>query len=288
MFGPAYLFGGILLPALLAGVLLAAAWRAWRADEDTRAAWAGAPAIALGFLAGFAVVEGPGALPSAGRTLGALDLIFWSVAAMGVVGLIEARVSRQRRSHVLLSWALAGLLLIRVLSNSAEVTKPVAVGLILGWLLLAWCAECVASERDGAQSPLALWASASGFAGVAALSGSVKLGQLGGALAAVLGATIVLAWWRPRFSLAGGGATLAAFTLVALILDAHYFSYTTGADALLCAASLATPLAVRLPGLRRAAGARRTALVLALAALPLAIALTRAALAFEPDPYAGY
>jgi hypothetical protein len=288
MFGPAYLLGGILLPALIAGGLLALAWRAWRAEEQMRATWAGAPAVALAFLAGFCVVEGPGALPSEGRTLGALDLIFWAVALLAAVLLLEARVARQRRSRVLLSWALAGLFLIRVVSSSSEVTQPIAVAILLAWLLLVWCTECLASERDGAQSPLALWTSASGFAGVAALSGSVKLGQLGGVLAAALGAAIVLAWWRPRVSLSGGAATLAAFALSALILDAHYFSYTTGVDALLCSASLATPLAARLPGLRRASGARRTALVVVLAALPVAIALTRAALAFEPDPYAGY
>lgn len=288
MLDSTFLLRGLFAPALLTGVLLALAWRAWKPEEEARPGWAGAPAVGLGFLAGFAAVEGLGALPAEGRTLSALDLIFWTVALLGVVLLIESRVARQRRSHVLLSWALAGLFLLRVVSGSSEVTKLVGTALVLGWLPLAWCAECVASERDGAQSPLALWMSASGFAGVAALSGSVKLGQLGGVLAAVLGATVVLSWWRPRFSLAGGGATLAAFALVALILDAHFFSYTTRADALLCALSLATPLAIRLPGLRRSSGARRTALVLLLAALPLAVALTRAALAFEPDPYAGY
>ncbi|MCB9915919.1 MAG: hypothetical protein H6828_12380 [Planctomycetes bacterium] len=133
-----------------------------------------------------------------------------------------------------------------------------------------------------------LWTPAAGLALVAGLSGSALLGELSGGVAGAAGAALVLAWWRPRLALARGGAETALFFLAALLLNAHYYSYTTGVDALLVTAGVAAPCALLAPPLARLGGARRAWLGFALAALPVAIAVTRAVLAFEPDPYAGY
>ena len=116
----------------------------------------------------------------------------------------------------------------------------------------------------------------------------MKLAQLSGAVAAALGAAVVLSWWRPRVSLSGGGVAVALLVLFGLGLNAHFYSYTTATDVLLLAAGPVMPLLMSLPGLPRLAGGRAAWVTLGLAAVPLGIALVRALLAYEPDPYAGY
>ena len=108
------------------------------------------------------------------------------------------------------------------------------------------------------------------------------------AVAAGLGAAVVLSWWRPRLSLAGGGVALASILCFGIGLNAYFYSYTTGADVLLIAAAPIAPLLRVLPGLSRFEGGKRTLVELALAGVPLAVALVRAGLAYEPDPYADY
>jgi hypothetical protein len=296
MLNAEFVLGTVLLPAVIAGLVLALGWKLWRRDDKPQPYWTGAVAIAGGFLAAFIVIDGVGAVPSEERTLSGLDWTFWGTGVVLLLGSLEGKWTAHESvagswlrsaAHITLR-GLASLLLWRVLSNSSEAGIMVVAASLVGFLLLAASANSLASQRCGAAAPLTLWTSATGLAVVAGLSGSAKLGQLGGALAATLGAAVVLAWWRPRLSLAHGGATAAVFVLAALGLNAHFYSYMTGTDGLLLAASVLTPLALRIPAFGRVEGARRAGLAFALALIPVAIAVARAALAFEPDPYAGY
>ena len=84
--------------------------------------------------------------------------------------------------------------------------------------------------------------------------------------------------------------TVAGFTLAAVGLGtcAHFFSELPGLDALLIAAG-ALFVWVPAPRALRERGAVLSALwPAAMVAIPVAIAVTRAVLAFEPDPYADY
>lgn len=288
---------GILLPAVIAGLSLALGWRAWRRDSEPSGHAAGAPALALAYLAAHLAVAGPPAspLPGSERTPAGLDWLFWLVALFGLLLTLERPLTRRGPWWSLALRLVAAALLVggvlrmtfqREWSGWTEVAWLSGLALLLAvpWTVL----EREAREHRGARSALVLWATAASLAIVAVLSGSAKLAQLSGAVAAALGAAVVLAWWRPRVSLAGGGVSLAVLTLFGVGLCAHFYSYTTAADALLVAAGPVMPLAMRLPGLRKLRGGRGTAAALALASLPLAVAVLRAVLAYEPDPYAEY
>ncbi len=289
MLTPTLMLGGILLPAVLCAVSLGLTWRLWRPEDEARPLWSAPLGIGLGFLGGFITISGVGALPSEGRTLAGLDWTFWG--CLLVTGIAALRCALEGwRWHVanIVLWCVTALLLTRVVANSAEASGLLLYACLLLWFVLELGATAFARTRPGAATPLALWAVAAGLAVVTSLSGSAKLGQLCGALAATLGAACVLAWWRPRLKLGAGGSSVTVFALVALGLCAHFYSYTTRVDLLLLAAGLMTPLALRLPALRDLGGVRRAVLALTLALLPIVIAVVHAALAFEPDPYAGY
>jgi hypothetical protein len=284
---------GVLFPALLSGVVLAVGWRVWQRETTVSGSWTGAAAITVAFLAAFAVIEGTpvGVLPGGERTPSGLDWLFWIALGLGVLFTFEERWSR-RSVHLLRG--LAGVILIEgVLRNtfarSWEGVTGVAwlAGLLAILLVSWWGAEALAHRRRGISSPLSLWATAATLAAVAGLSGSAKLAQLAGAVAAALGAAVVIGWWRPRFSFAGGAVSMTLLLLFGLALNAHFYSYTTGTDALLLAAGPLMPMCMVLPGLKRLQGPKAVVATLLLTMLPLSIALIRALLAFEPDPYAG-
>jgi len=285
---------GVLLPAVISGLVLALGWRIWSREPRGSGAYAGALAIALAYLAAFAAIVGSPAslLPGSERTPSGLDWLFWLVALFALGFAFEARCPRR---WIVVPRAVAGALLVEgVLRNTfrREWSGLTDVAWLLGLVALLlvpwWSLERLARKRPGASAPLVLWASAASLAGVAGLSGSVKLAQLSGAVAAALGAAVVLSWWRPRVSLSGGGVAVALLVLFGLGLNAHFYSYTTATDVLLLAAGPVMPLLMSLPGLPRLAGGRAAWVTLGLAAVPLGIALVRALLAYEPDPYAGY
>ncbi|HIG12383.1 MAG: hypothetical protein ABGY71_05125 [bacterium] len=274
----------LILPAVVTGCLLAVAWRLWRVDEDRQPAGAGGLALGAGFATGFALCLGAPLWPGSGVTPTGLDWTLLGVLALALVALVrEAWLANEKARWI--SWCAAGLFSTQVISNSAETVAATLVLLVPGLVFLVWSAERVARQEQGAASPLALSVSAGGLALVAGLSGSLLFAQLAAALAASLVLVAALAWWRPRLSLKGGGVETAVFALVALGLNAHYFSDTRGSCALLLAASLATPLLARAGRLEGARGRRRALLIFALALLPVALAAALAYLDFEPNPY---
>ena len=56
------------------------------------------------------------------------------------------------------------------------------------------------------------------------VSGSALLAQLSGALAAVFGAAVVLAWWAPGLSLASGTLTVFVPVYAGLLIQAYFYS----------------------------------------------------------------
>lgn len=285
----------VLVPALCAGLVLGLGWKVWRGREaQVDGRWSSAPALALGYCAAALWLSGPPAsfLPGAERAPASLDWLFWLVIGGALLFPFEQRVGRWRDlARVAFAVFAIELVLKSQFQGRWEGLSAVAwlVGLALIynvlWAALVW----LAARRAGASAPLVAWLTASALAVLAALSGSAKLGQLAAALAAGLGAATLLAWWRPRLSLAGGGAGMVALLLFGLGANAHVYSYTLAVDVLLVASAPLCACLAELPHLRRSKGWARTLMALGLAALPIAIALVRATLAFEPDPYAdGY
>ncbi len=283
---------GVLFPALAAGLVLAVGWRVWNAaPEGIDGRWAGAPALALSFLVGTVGISGLPVVPGGDQTPTGLDWLAWVALLAGAVLALQPRLGRWGGA---LRGVLAILTIELVLRNkitAAWSEGSEGIQWVLGLLALLfvdWLALERLARRPGASGPLVLWLLAATLGGLAALSGSVTIGQLSGALAAGLGAAVVAAWWRPRLCLAGPGVGVAVIVLFGLGLNAHFFSYTTGTDVLLFAAAPLFGLLAGLPKLRRSSGWAQTLLTVTLVALPIAVALTRAVLAYESDPYAGY
>jgi len=282
----------VLVPALAAGALLALAWKPWRREEAPDGRWSSAPALALGFLVGALLVGGAPVLPGLGgdREPASLDWLFLLVLVAGLAFPFQERLGRWR------DFARGGFAVLAielVLRNQVQRWEGLAgVGWIVGLTalyVLVWaCLVHLAERRSGASMPLVAWLTVAALSTVAALTGSARIGQLGGGLAAGLGAAVVLAWWRPRLSLGRGAAGVVTLVLFGLGANAHFYSYTAALDVLLVAAAPACALLAELGPLRSRSDRGRTALALGLAALPIAVALVRVVLAYEPDPYADY
>lgn len=293
---------GVLVPALLAGVVLAVGWKAWRSKaEGCDGRWSGALALGAAFFSAFVLQSGMPAslMPDSSRTPTGLDWLAWLVIPAALLLPLESRLPLEsklgRWRH---AWrGVVAVVVIRlVLRNAFENIWEESEGRIwlaglvvlylLWWALLA----SVAESRSGATSPLVLWTIATGLAVLSALTGSARIAQLSGALAAGLGAATVISWRRPDLSLSGGATGMAVLLLFGLGMNAHVFSYTETPEILLLAAAPFMTLFAAWKPLRLERPALRVLVVMALTALPIAIAITRAALAFvaETDEYDEY
>ncbi len=96
----------------------------------------------------------------------------------------------------------------------------------------------------------ALFLIASGNAVVAATTGSTMLGQMGGALAAVLGIHLVLNLPKTRFSLGHAGSAVSASILGSLMLTGHVYAETASIPSLMLFLAFFGPIAAKklIPG----------------------------------------
>ncbi len=223
----AVIFWGLLLPAGAAGLILLLGWRPWKRALEPDAAAAAAGPLALGgaWLAAQIAIVGV-ALPP----VQASDWLAVLVAAAVLGGLVEAL--RRPPAWMRWSWraalslalpALLALPLWRSSWSSLEalaVIGAAAIGVFGAWSLL----EAQARRRAGAAMPLLLAVLAGGSALVLALSGSASLGQLGGALAAAVGAALVIALLQPRLSLAHGAIGPLVIALAGLWLNGTFYA----------------------------------------------------------------
>ncbi|MCW8128841.1 MAG: hypothetical protein KIS92_00525 [Planctomycetota bacterium] len=225
MFAP--LLFGILMPALAAGACWGLGWRVWkrRGSVPSGAHFAGAPALALAFVAGCLLTWGwPGFPPRLAEDwLPFLALLGW------VAGLRAAAKAPGLAVVLVLCLGLAaaslGLTLgpkRAVWSTGEAVAWHAGIGLASALVLAAL--ELLAEARPGASLPLALWLWCAGIAGSLALTGSIKYGQIAGLLAAALGAGVVAAWLAPRFTFWRGPLYVLVPVAVALLACGHFYS----------------------------------------------------------------
>lgn len=268
------LLWGIVYPALAAGCTWAFLGGAWfRKDARFVSSLAVAAAFVIAYIG---LLDGPPLEP-----VGAREWLFWIAAGGALVSPLEAL---QRRGVFLLRLLFLGVLLRLVLERQyvnhwsgegadspfPDLALCIALG-IGGWTAV----ERLAKRSPGAGAPLGLWAMSAAVAVCSLWSSSGLYAQLAGAVAAAMGAAVVLAWIRPGPWFAGGGAGLAFALLFAIGSAAHYYAQLDTADALLLASAPFAALLADLPPLRKQAGARGTALRLALVLIPLAIAAQR-------------
>lgn len=218
----------IALPALAAGLWWAVSWQLWRRANTAPVAgqWGGPLALAMGYAFGHRVLDGFPPYPP----VNSKQTLFYLALGLGAFALFEPSWSRNglsRWSTRVIVCAIFALGTLRAMVRNTWTTQEswLWIGALVAAAVLLWTAtEALAVRRPGAVLPLSLWFATACASVCMALTSSALLGQLTGALAATLGAAVVLAWWAPRVSLAQGGITVWVLLYSSLINLAYFYS----------------------------------------------------------------
>jgi hypothetical protein len=203
-------------------------------------------------------------------TLVGIALSLWRVPvwAAGMVVLAAA---------VLMLWLLLRPLVPRTLSSSQAFGwfGGIAVAITLVWVILEWGAH----RARGASFSLVLFLIAAGGGICLMLSSSQKLGQMPGAMAVALAAMSIVAWRQRQHGFSGGGMAVFVLLLAGPLVYGYFFADLKSITAMLIALSPLAMLLADLPYLKLRP-AWRVALRLALVLIPIAIAVSLAAVEF--------
>lgn len=277
---------GVALPALVAAVFWMALGRPWRRNQVPTRRFAPAPAIGGGFLIGFLALHGvPGFPPTENWQ--------WLAYASGVglvAGLVESRSARAMRFAVLLRASVclaAAWVLVPAFPDLADTRWSwiAALGIVS---LATWTVLGMTAHRLPAPGSVAVLFVSAGIGAVilAYFGSNAKFGQLAGALAAVLGTTLIVALWNGRAIDSRGIGAPVALVFPGLMFNGHFhdFSETPAASFFLaCLAPMV--LALGLSGRVRKVGPVKAAVVTVLASLvPLGIAVGLAIRAYSAGP----
>jgi hypothetical protein len=268
----------VLIPAVIAMVILGAAWNPWNRNTR-RAAWGGPVAMAVAFCAVFPWIVGapPEPIPSS-----AVGWMFHIAVGMGILGAIDAllfpRIAWYWRVLVFAAAALVGFgLILRLPLVDPDRRNEAALWVaITGGLAVIWWLALREPETDARQTralaPAALTLMGSAIALTQISSGTVLYTRLSLAVAAAAGSMLVIALLR-KDHLASPAASAATVLLLALLLAGRFFAEVTtpvffgvgAAPLLILILRYATPLPRRRPLAYQ---------LLALAALLLPLAIT--------------
>lgn len=232
-------------------------------------------ALIAGLVAAHAGIGGAPTLSLAGVD----GWLLYGPLAAGLVGLALDRFAPGRAALVaplalaavaLVTWQISGAL--AALWAKGAATAPIATAFIvdaaaigaLVWLLVDHTARQV--ERP---APIVLGALALTLVGAAltiGLSGSARMAQTNGAVAAVVGVVALVGWRWPALRPGHGAVAVAVLALIAALLHGHHFvELPRGVAGLLLVAPLGALVATRLDG-RRAIAATAVVTVIAVAA----------------------
>lgn len=266
---------GLVLPVVVCAAALIGAWRPWRPGAPIAGGlWAGAVALGAGFVPAFLAADPWPDLPPH-VTWHWIAWLAVVAAAVGAADGLHRWPLRVRLSAGLALAAGCGWLLVGDWVTHAWAWRG-ATAVVIAVLLATLNAS--AGRHQGASVPLSMCLAALGASIVLVLSGNAKLAQLVGALAACLGAAVVLAWWRPEVSLARGGVQVVAVLLPGLVLSGYFLSWSEIAPWVFVLAAIA-PALLWVSGsipLDRLPPWQATAVRVAVTALPVAVAMTAA------------
>jgi hypothetical protein len=282
---------GVLLPAALtaAGLLLAARPALAARGGDILA-------VAIGLVAGFAALAGSGEIvanflkPSS--TWDWLPAVALLANALGIAdrlilepGLASAKSSKQLWRSLRWGTRLGiGLLAGWLLMRAQSALEPVSGGWIAALAVTAtglWALDFVARSWPGSVLPMLLTLVAFAAAALMHLCGFITLAMMGGVLGAVLAACTVVGWLRPHAAVTRGAVPALAVLLPGLLFCSHFndYSETPAACHLLIVAAPLVLLVTSIPPVARLSSGWLALLRVAVVLLPLAAALTIAALA---------
>jgi hypothetical protein len=227
------LLPGMFAAALVSG-LFAIAGRLWKANT-----WGDAVALGIGYAGGHAVTTGWPAFPPSEATQW---LPYFALAAMAL-GVLDVFL-RPAGSLRALIWILACTALLRLLLQPKfqygwSLPQGVLwIGCLAAAMLVLASALDSAVRRDASiSSQLVLTIVACGTGAALMLSGSMLLGQLAMALAAALGATMVVAFLLPKGTEGRGIVPVSAALLASFWLCGCFYADLPIASALLLGAA---------------------------------------------------
>jgi hypothetical protein len=260
---------GILAAALAAGaIFLAGRWL-----PPLRG---GAVAVGLGYAAGHAVLLGWPAFPPPEKS----DWVPWIGLGIAACGLVEPWIGSAARRSWLPRLAAPAIVPWLLLRGAGDWGVPAVGCFSIALVAHAASVEALGARRKGASLPLALWVGAAGASGVLLLSGSLKLAELAGLVAACAAAPLVLGWCRVLHPLAGGAPAAVATLIAAIVATGWIYDVPLVAGALAVAAPSAAWLG-EAPAIRRLSP-RKSAL--ARLAITLLCALAAVAVAWQASP----
>jgi len=271
---PRDLLIGILVPGIVAATILFFAWKlassAARRDKSASAP-AAAIAVSLGSLAGFCALFGWNYRP-----VESWLWMIWVFPALALLGALEARASSTFLVAALLRIAACGvamgLVLRKLILHAGPGVDTNRLALYVGTPVIAislW--RSVFPFLSAGVGSAALWMVSTASAVMVLLAHSMKLAQIGGALAGTLGALIVACLLRPSVKGLAGALTPVAVILSCLVFLSLEYSSMGYSVWLFALVGLAPALGV-LPFVKK------PWMKIALIAIPIAIAV---ALAFR-------
>lgn len=274
-----------LVPAAVAALLLHAAWRPGTRPDAGRQATG--PALAFGLAYAAASLGTSGGLPGASSPEGRLLIVAVLAAAIAIAEARFAAVPGARLALQLLGSAAAALLVVQPLITPQRwgvgetALRLVAV---TGANVLAWTAiRALAHKERGASLAAGLSLLAASAAAVITLAGLASAGQLAGAMAAALGAAVILLCLRPGAARLQGAAPVLALLIVGHLSVGMLYGEMPAESYLLLAVAPLALFAVNLPALRRRAA---PAALVGVRLLAVA-ALASAAVAISAQSYFG-
>jgi hypothetical protein len=190
-------------------------------------------------------------------------LVFYFAIAFGVLGFFEGLLRPPMWLAALLLMVLWRLMVRAIIApqvprlipqfNAEAWIDAATAAALLWWLAM----QQLARSAPGATTPIVLAILCAGWAVVLVTWHIIRSGELAGTLAVMCAAAAVVSIWRPRITLATGGASVVVLVLLCVIVHAYFYTDDTfslrqqvGTAVLLASPLLA--LAGDLPGIRGA------------------------------------
>lgn len=217
----------ILVPPIVAGATWIISWRMWRRNSLSRHGhWGGAVGIALGFFsANYLLVSWPPFPPNAPS--------HWLVYLAIIAALLTLLERRWRLSPEWLwrfRFGMSTLFMLILLRSMIMYTwtDPQALfwlAMIIPTTAVTWkYLDVLARRRKGATVPMTLSLVCAVASGCLALSGSMLLAQLAGALASIFAVAVLLGLWARDFTLSGGGISLFVLLYAGLLWQGCFYA----------------------------------------------------------------
>lgn len=286
MDGPSALLFGVLIPAVIAGIVLLVSGRRARAEPEAPRPVAGALALGAGYLAAHALLVGVPPVPGPDVTIPFLGWIFWMAAGAVLLAPLRAApvVARFGNAFYVALFSILPYHLIRQPGPAPAALDFGGFGGVLLAYALWTATERLAHRRPGPALPAALWAACAGTAAMVLANASASLAQLVGSLAAGLGAAVVVALLVRGAHLASGAIAILAVVVASAVRLAIVYDLPTVCWVLV-ACAFAGPWLGEIQSLRARSPFLAGAVAFLAALLPAAAA---AYLAFDARPASAY